>query len=172
MKRFGEFKLQKNCDQSYSSESLFGPVKITLEVVHTSYGLPKWQAVKLTFFAPWTCNVLPFIHFQIFFFMTYLCRLLRTVSKSQNWLARLWKDQSFWQINRLFPWVLLNKTTLSCILLILGFDWSGWIVLIKSEILIATGMVWPVSSDKQKVPLVYKKITVIICLFNFVQYLH
>ena len=34
----------------------------------------------------------------------------------------------------------------------LGFDWSGWIVLIKSEILITTGMVWPVSSGKWKVP--------------------
>ena len=31
--------------------------------------------------------------------------------------------------------------------------WSGWIVLIKSEILIMTGMVWPVSSDKWKAPL-------------------
>ena len=36
----------------------------------------------------------------------------------------------------------------------LGFDWSGWIVLIKSEILITTGMVWPVSSGKWKRPLV------------------
>ena len=36
------------------------------------------------------------------------------------------------------------------------FDWSGWIVLIKSEILIATGMVWPVSSDKWKAPLGYE----------------
>ena len=34
----------------------------------------------------------------------------------------------------------------------LGFDWSGWIVLINSEILITTGMVWPVSSDKWKAP--------------------
>ena len=33
-----------------------------------------------------------------------------------------------------------------------GFDWSGWIVFIKSEIFITTGMVWPVSSDKCKVP--------------------
>ena len=32
----------------------------------------------------------------------------------------------------------------------LGFDWSGWIVLIKSEILITMGMVWPVSSGKWK----------------------
>ena len=35
----------------------------------------------------------------------------------------------------------------------LGFDWSSWIVLIKSEILITTRMVWPVSSDKWKEPL-------------------
>ena len=34
----------------------------------------------------------------------------------------------------------------------LGFDWPGWIVLIRSEILITTGMVWPVSSDKWKAP--------------------
>ena len=38
----------------------------------------------------------------------------------------------------------------------LRFDWSGWIVLIKSGILIATGMVWPVSSDKWKAPLGYE----------------
>ena len=37
----------------------------------------------------------------------------------------------------------------------LGFDRSGLIVLIKSEILIATGMVWLVSSGKWKVPLVF-----------------
>ena len=32
----------------------------------------------------------------------------------------------------------------------LGFDWSGWIVFTKSEILITTGTVWPVSSDKME----------------------
>ena len=30
----------------------------------------------------------------------------------------------------------------------LGFDLSGWISLIKSEILITTGMAWPVSFVK------------------------
>ena len=39
--------------------------------------------------------------------------------------------------------------------IILGFDWSGWRVLIESEINIATGMVWLVCSDKWKVPWVY-----------------
>ena len=34
----------------------------------------------------------------------------------------------------------------------LGFDWSRWIVLINSEILITKGRVWPVSSDKWKAP--------------------
>ena len=34
----------------------------------------------------------------------------------------------------------------------LVFDWSGWIVLIKSEILNTTGIVWPLSSDKWKAP--------------------
>ena len=38
------------------------------------------------------------------------------------------------------------------LLLHLGFDRSGWMVLIKSEILITTGIVWPVSSDKRKTP--------------------
>ena len=33
-----------------------------------------------------------------------------------------------------------------------GFDWSGRRVLIKREIITATGMVWPVSSDKWKAP--------------------
>ena len=33
-----------------------------------------------------------------------------------------------------------------------GFDWSGWRVLIKREIIIATRMVWSVSSDKWKAP--------------------
>jgi len=33
----------------------------------------------------------------------------------------------------------------------IGFDWSGWIVFIKREILITTGMARPVSSDKWKV---------------------
>ena len=33
-----------------------------------------------------------------------------------------------------------------------GFDLFGRIVLIKSEILVTTGMAWPVSSDKWKVP--------------------
>ena len=36
----------------------------------------------------------------------------------------------------------------------LGFDWSGWIALIKNKILITKEMSWLVSSDKWKAPLV------------------
>ena len=36
MKCFGEFKCQKKCSHSCSSENLFGSVKITLELVHTA----------------------------------------------------------------------------------------------------------------------------------------
>ena len=36
---------------------------------------------------------------------------------------------------------------------ILGRLWPGWIVLIKSEIPVTAGMIWPLSSDKWKAPL-------------------
>ena len=52
---------------------------------------------------------------------------------------------------------------------ILGFDSSGWIVLIKSEILIKVGMVWPVRSDRWKAPLesrTHKLKTVYLNLFK------
>ena len=34
----------------------------------------------------------------------------------------------------------------------LGIEWSGWIGLIKNEILITVGMVWPVCSGKWEAP--------------------
>ena len=67
---WGKFKLQKNCNQSCSS-NFFGLVEMTFGLVHASYSFPEWleercvtilktaarettewQAVKLTFFAP------------------------------------------------------------------------------------------------------------------------
>ena len=36
---------------------IIGLVKMTFGLVHANCSLPEWQAVKLTFFAPWTkCN--------------------------------------------------------------------------------------------------------------------
>ena len=49
---WGEFKLQKNCNQSCSSIFFFRLVERTLGLVHARYSLPEWQAVKLTFLAP------------------------------------------------------------------------------------------------------------------------
>ena len=34
-------------------QNFFGLVEMTYRLVHVSYSLPKWQAVKLPFFAPW-----------------------------------------------------------------------------------------------------------------------
>ena len=71
----------------------------------------------------------------------------------QNWPAGPLQDQSVWKWNRLFQEFLLKnhlfRTYHS------GFDWSGWIVSIKSEILVTTGRGWPVSFDKWKRPVFY-----------------
>ena len=45
VKFFKKFKLQKNCNQSCLSK-FFG-------LVHASNNLLEWQAIELTFFAPW-----------------------------------------------------------------------------------------------------------------------
>ena len=47
-----KFKLQKDCNQSCQSKRVLGLVEMTCGLVHANYSLPKWQAVKLTFFAP------------------------------------------------------------------------------------------------------------------------
>ena len=47
----------------------------------------------------------------------------------------------------------LLKSHLLCVWYF-GFGWSGWLILITSEILIIIGICWPVSSDKWKAPLV------------------
>ena len=52
---FGKFKLKKDCNQSCQSKRVLGLVEMTFGLVHASYSLPEWQAVKLTFLAP--CNV-------------------------------------------------------------------------------------------------------------------
>ena len=52
VKFFGEFIFQNNGNQSCTSKKILRLVKVTLGLVHSSYSLPEWQAVKLTFFAP------------------------------------------------------------------------------------------------------------------------
>ena len=42
-------KSQKDCNQSCSLKRVWGLVEMTYGLVHASYSLPEWQAVKLTF---------------------------------------------------------------------------------------------------------------------------
>ena len=56
---FEEFKLQKNCEINLLIKTFLGLVEMMLGLVIVSFSLPKWQAVKMTFFAPCTCTRLP-----------------------------------------------------------------------------------------------------------------
>ena len=49
----GALKLQKNFNQHCSSQMFFRLVEMTFGLVHASYSLPEWQAVRMTFFASW-----------------------------------------------------------------------------------------------------------------------
>ena len=53
---WGKFKLQKDGNQSCQSKRVLGLVEMTCGLVHASYSLPEWQAVKLTYFAPCCSN--------------------------------------------------------------------------------------------------------------------
>ena len=79
---------------------------------------------------------------------------LRALSICQNWPAGPVRKQMKSAISTVF--LLKNVLLHACYL---GFDWSGRIVVIKSEIIISTRMIWPVSSDKWKAPLesIYKR---------------
>ena len=52
VKLFEEFKLQKNCEINLLINTFLGLVEMMFGIVNVSFSLPKWQAVKMTFFAP------------------------------------------------------------------------------------------------------------------------
>ena len=52
VKFFEEFKLQKNCEINLLIKTLLGLVEMMFGLVNVSFSLTKWQAVKMTFFAP------------------------------------------------------------------------------------------------------------------------
>ena len=58
---FEEFKLQKNCEINLLIKTFLGLVEMTFGLVNVSFSLPEWQAVKMTFFAPWTVVFLIFL---------------------------------------------------------------------------------------------------------------
>ena len=53
VKSFEEFKLQKNCEINLLFKTFLGLVEMMLGLVNVSFSLPEWQAVKMTFSAPW-----------------------------------------------------------------------------------------------------------------------
>ena len=52
VKFFEEFKLQENCEINLLIKPFLGPVEMIFGLVNVSFSLTKWQAVKMTFFAP------------------------------------------------------------------------------------------------------------------------
>ena len=58
VKYFEEFKLQKNCEINSAHQKVFGAswndVWASINYSTCSFSLPKWQALKMTFFAPWS----------------------------------------------------------------------------------------------------------------------
>ena len=60
VKFFEEFKLQ-NCEINLLIKTFLGLVEMMFGPVNVSFSLPEWQAVKMTFFAPWlqSQSVLP-----------------------------------------------------------------------------------------------------------------
>ena len=53
VKFFEKFKLQKNCEINLLMKTTLGLVKMMFGLVNVSYNLSEWQALKMTFFAPW-----------------------------------------------------------------------------------------------------------------------
>ena len=47
-----EFKLQKNCGINLPIKTCLGLVEMMFALVNVSFSLPKWQALKMTYFAP------------------------------------------------------------------------------------------------------------------------
>ena len=88
----GKFKLQKDCNQSCKSKRVLGLVEMTCGLVHASYSLPEWQAVKLTFFAPWLFSIL----------ITWIVAPLFTYCYFKSWL---------WQVG---CWGWLPRLTFIC----------------------------------------------------------
>ena len=54
VKFFEEFKLQKNCEIHLLIKTFLGLVEMMFALVNVSFRLPERQAVKMTFFAPYT----------------------------------------------------------------------------------------------------------------------
>ena len=52
-----EFKLQRNCEINLLIKTFLGLVEMMFGLVNVSFSLPEWQAVKMTFFAPYVFSI-------------------------------------------------------------------------------------------------------------------
>ena len=53
VKFFEESKLQRNCEINLLVKTFLGLVEMMFGLVNVSFSWPEWQAVRVTFFAPW-----------------------------------------------------------------------------------------------------------------------
>ena len=58
VKFFEESKSERNCEINLLIKTFLGLVEMMFGLGNVSFSLSKWQAVKLTFFAPWNCNLI------------------------------------------------------------------------------------------------------------------
>ena len=65
VKFFGDFKLQKNCEINLLIKTFWRLVEMIFGLVMLASACPKWQAVKVTFFAPWSGEVVVYERFQL-----------------------------------------------------------------------------------------------------------
>ena len=52
-----EFRLQRNCEINLLIKTFLGLVEMMFGLVNVSFSLPEWQAVKMTFFAPYVFSI-------------------------------------------------------------------------------------------------------------------
>ena len=52
-----EFKLRRNCEINLLIKTFLGLAEIMFGLVNISFSLPEWQAVKVTFFTPWSVSL-------------------------------------------------------------------------------------------------------------------
>ena len=98
-----EFNLQKNCEiNSVLVEMTFG-------LINASFSLPKWQAVKMTFLAPWEIKSEPRINLNHNIIHVTLLKLLLHIQYPQLLPISLTTLETKLQISLEFVFFVLHK---------------------------------------------------------------
>ena len=75
VKFFEESRLQRNCEINLLIKTFLGLVEMIFGLVNVSFSLPEWQAVKMTFIAPWHSLSKAFISQAYMGLMVVTCKL-------------------------------------------------------------------------------------------------